>query len=598
MNRQHRLRLRVELLEDRSVPDAGPVTILDPNLQVTTVVNTGITQPIGIVFLSADDFFVLEKASGQVKRVIGGVVQPTPALDLAVNSASERGLLSMVLHPDFANNSFAYIRWTESSTGADTSVTAEVPFLGNRIDRFIWNGSTFTFDRNILSLRARQTDNVPVPGHPGTSNNNEAGNHDGGVLRFGPDGKLYHFMGDLGRRSQLQNLTTGPFLTAPFVDDTFGGPEPDNAHFTGMTTRLNDDGTTPTDNPFFAVGAAIGGEVGANIQKIFSYGHRNGFGMAFDPVSGFFWVTENADDAYAELNRVTAGMNGGWIQNAGPLSRMADFKFIETTMFNGSLQQVRYPPTRIAYTAAQAQAQMFMLPGATYVDPEFSWRFENGPAGTTFVSGDALGPEYNGTLWIGSARSNQMVGGTGGSLYRLRLTQDRMHVDVSGDPRLADRVADNLSKFGLTESETLQIGTNFGITPSIEQGPDGNLYVVSNTDNIIYRISRVSPRPGGKEGKPQDQPRPSGSSAAFANPFDGSPKQTAPNSAFTFDSAISTAGRIAPAPMAGSTSVDALFASLTTEDVNARPAQVESTLSIDSDDDLDGDLFLLADSAD
>jgi hypothetical protein len=69
-------------------------------------------------------------------------------------------------------------------------------------------------------------------------------------------------------------------------------------------------------------------------------------------------------------------------------------------------------------------------------------------------------------------------------------------VDVSADPRLADGVADNLfraQKFDGTESETLQIGRGFGITPDIEQGPDGNLYVVSNTDNAIYKISR---RPG------------------------------------------------------------------------------------------------------
>jgi hypothetical protein len=97
-----------------------------------------------------------------------------------------------------------------------------------------------------------------------------------------------------------------------------------------------------------------------------------------------------------------------------------------------------------------------------------------------------LGAEYDGTLWIGSARSFQQVGGNGGSLYRFDLTTDRLHVDVSADPRLADRVADNLfrpTKFDGTESETLT-------TPSIEQSPDGNLYVVSVTDNAIYKISR------------------------------------------------------------------------------------------------------------
>lgn len=499
-------RLQVERLEDRATPDTTPAAMLDPNLRVTTVLNTGITQPIGIVFLSTNDFFVLEKASGQVKRVINNVIQPTPVLDLAVNSASERGLLSMALHPNFPTTPFVYIRWTQSSTGADSTVTAEVPDVGNRVDRYVWNGSTLTFNQNIINLRSRQSDNVAVTGHPGTTNAGENGNHNGGVIKFGPDGKLYIYMGDQGRRGWMQNLPNGPFLTAPQVDDTIGtgGPAPDNAHLSGVILRLNDDGTAPSDNPFFAAGAAMGGEVGANIQKVYSYGHRNGFGMAFDPVSGSLWETENADDAYSELNRVIPGMNGGWIQFAGPLSRVNDWKFIETTQFGGALQQVRYPPTRAAYTASLAVSRMFMLPGATYVDPDFSWRYEIGPAGTTFVSGNALGPEYNGTLWIGSARSNQQVGANGGSLYRLRMTADRLHVDVSADPRLADRVADNLfrnQKFEGTESETLQIGTGFGITTDIEQGPDGNLYVVSNTDNAIYKISRATaPFAGGGAG--------------------------------------------------------------------------------------------------
>jgi glucose/arabinose dehydrogenase len=470
--------------------DTTPLTVLDPNLRVTTFLS-GLTQPIGIVFLSATDAFVLEKSTGIVKRVINGAVQAAPVLDLAVNSASERGLLSLVLHPNFPATPFAYIRWTQSSTGSDSTSISDVALLGNRLDRFVWNGSTLTLDRNLLMLRARQTDNLAVPGHPGTNNSSEAGNHNGGVLRFGPDGKLYLFFGDQGRRGWLQNLPNGPFVTDPLVDDGFGGPAPDNAHFSGVILRLNDDGTTPADNPFFAAGASIGGEAGANIQRIFSYGHRNGFGMAFDAASGNLWDTENADDAFSELNRIVPGMNGGWIQLAGPLSRIQQFKQIETTQFGSNLQQVRYPPTRIAYTAALAVARMFMLPGAVYRDPEFSWRYEIGPAGTTFVQGTALGSEYNGTLWIGSATSFQQVGGTGGSLYRLRLTADRLHVDTSADPRLADLVADNNNKYDGTESETLLIGRGFGVTPDIEQGPDGNLYVVSITDQVIYKISRV-----------------------------------------------------------------------------------------------------------
>jgi glucose/arabinose dehydrogenase len=424
--------------------------------------------------------------------VIAGALQPSPVLDLPVNSASERGLLSLALHPNFPATALAYVFWTESSTGADSGAVEDVALRGNRVDRYVWNGSQLTFDRNIVRLRAQQTDNVAVPGHPGTANPGELGNDNGGVIRFGPDGKLYVLTGDLGRRGWLQNLADGPFLSAPQVDDLFGGPGPDNAHLAGAILRLNDDGSTPGDNPFFAVGASIGGEIGANLQRVFSYGHANGFGMVFDPASGFLWETERGNDAYTELNRVVPGMNGGWIQLAGPRDRMLDFKLVETLLFSRSLGQTRYPPTRVAYQGTLALARMFMLPGAVYVDPDLSWKFDVGPSGAAFVSGTALGPAYDGTLWLGSARSFQQVGANGGSLYRLRLTADRLHVDVSGDPRLADRVADNLfraQKFDGTESETLKIGTGFGATPCLAQSPDGSLYVVSITDNAIYRIA-------------------------------------------------------------------------------------------------------------
>jgi len=475
-----------------SLADTTPPALLDPTLQVTTVLNSGIVQPIGIVFLGENDFLVLEKASGQVKRVINGVIQPNLVLDLAVNSASERGLLAMALHPNFPATPQVFIRWTESSTGVDTNVTANVQLLGNRVDRFIWNPATGTLtqDINIIRLRALQTDNIPVPGQPPTTANPGLnGNHNGGPILFGPDGKLYLFFGDQGRRGWMQNLSNGPFENAPFVDDTFGGPAPDNPHLSGVVLRLNTDGTAPSDNPFFAVGANMGGEVGANIQKVFSYGHRNGFGMAFDPYGTDLWVTENGDDTFSEINRVEAGSNGGWIQIMGPQHRFFDYKDIEVTMFGGALQQVRFPPTRLAQSPGNALVSLFMLPGAKYMDPELSWKFESGPAGTAFVSGTALGAGNEGTLWFGSSRANSQVGGTGGSLYRLRLSQNRKKVDVS-DPGLAEGVVDNLGKFEPTESESIVIGTGFGTTPDIQQGPDGNLYVVSITDGAIYKISR------------------------------------------------------------------------------------------------------------
>ena len=63
-----------------------------------------------------------------------------------------------------------------------------------------------------------------------------------------------------------------------------------------------------------------------------AYGVRNSFGLAFDPESGHLWDSQNGDDSFDELNRVEPGSNLGWIQVMGPISRVAQFKQIETTL--------------------------------------------------------------------------------------------------------------------------------------------------------------------------------------------------------------------------------------------------------------------------
>jgi hypothetical protein len=77
----------------------------------------------------------------------------------------------------------------------------------------------------------------------------------------------------------------------------------------------------------------------------------------------------------------------------------------------------------------------------------------------------------------------------GGHLFRFNLTGNRRAIGVD-DPRLEDRVADNNFKFDITESESLLIGTNFGIVTDIETGPNGNLFLVSLGHGAIYEISR------------------------------------------------------------------------------------------------------------
>jgi aldose sugar dehydrogenase len=156
----------------------------------------------------------------------------------------------------------------------------------------------------------------------------------------------------------------------------------------GVILRLHDDGTAPGNNPFFKFGASVEGEVGANLQKIFSHGHRNSFGMAFDPFSGRLCFRRTATTVSQNLTSSNPGMDGGWVQIASPVERIAQFKQIETshaidpvtmTSYFG-LRQVRWPPTLIADTPREALRRLFMLPGAHYRDPKLSWKFEVAPA--------------------------------------------------------------------------------------------------------------------------------------------------------------------------------------------------------------------------
>jgi hypothetical protein len=502
-------RLHVERLEDRCllshVPAADLPDMLDPNLGVRPVA-TGLTTPTSIAFLGSGDMFVLEKDTGKVQRVVGGAIQST-VLDLAVNNASERGLLGIALHPDFEDNGFVYLFWTARTAvpptdpffpdvirpadvpalGADTNDVLSVPLLGNRVDRFVWDGTSLAFDQNLIMLRAFQNDGAPLPAGQGDAAQPPLGNHDGGVITFGKDGKLYIIIGDVGRRGQLQNLPSGPTETGlgPTVqDDQFGGPEPDDAHFTGVIIRLNDDGTTPEDNPFFDVGAEIGGEVGANIQRMFAYGIRNSFGLAIDPFSGRLWATENGDDSFDELNLVAPGFNSGWIQIMGPLARFAQFKQIETTFGSQSLQQLRWSPEQIADSRAEAVDRLFELAGSRYSDPEFSWKFAVPPTALDFVESRALGSKLFRDL---------IVGNGAGQLMQFDLTGNRRDVQLSGRG-LRDRVDDNSAKFVPNESRRLIIGEGFGIITDVESGPNGRLYVSSIEHGTVYEVFPISQR--------------------------------------------------------------------------------------------------------
>ncbi len=261
----------------------GAQTLNDPQLQCEVLVS-GLSSPTTMAFVGPGDILVLQKNDGQVRRVLNGILQTTPVLDVAVHFSSERGLLGIGLDPDFLNTRFVYLYYTESATGGDTSSASSTP-LGNRVYRFVWNGS----GTGSLSAPALLLD---LPATPGP-------NHNGGVLAFGPEDALYAVIGELNRTGKLQNVPLGP--------------DPDD---TGVILRVDRDGRALPDNPFFDQPGPA-----SLMSRDFAYGVRNSFGLAFDPATGRLWESENGPSAFDEINMIVPGFNGGWTAIMGPDAR-------------------------------------------------------------------------------------------------------------------------------------------------------------------------------------------------------------------------------------------------------------------------------------
>jgi glucose/arabinose dehydrogenase len=344
-------------------------SVVDSGLAIQTLAPAGLLQPTGMRFIGPDDFFVIEKASGKVKRVHGGAVDEV--LDLSVASDSERGLLGIELHPDFASNGFVYLYHSLRSLPGDGSGTTS--WTGNQLDRWVWNGAQLVADPTFHAFT--------LPRDPAQAN---GPNHDGGVLRFGPDGKLYLTTGDLNR-SRIEQNNAAASLAAG----------------TGGIYRLEADGTLPADGPYAAHSDAA-------LRGLHAYGVRNSFGMAFDPRTQRLWDTENGPERMDEINLVDAGMNSGWTILMGPEARDPE---------------------------GQGRQDLVDLAlASTYSDPEFSFAVPIGITSIGFLAGSALGTGYDDAVLVGANNT--------GLLYLLRLNAARDGFVLSG--ALADLVADGL----------------------------------------------------------------------------------------------------------------------------------------------------------
>ena len=220
----------------------------------TEILASGLTVPWAIGQLPGGDLLVTERG-GDVLRVNNGTA--TTVFTLNLPNAGEGGLLGLAVHPDFDDNGTFYLYYTDSIGGA----------LQNLVQRFNLDGSTATAEDVVLS------------GIPGEFV------HDGGRIRFGPDGKLYIGTGDAAVPPRSQDLES----------------------LNGKILRINDDGTIPDDNPFGDSPVFIRG-----VRNSQAFGWRPDGAMIVGDHGPSGLPAEAGRDGHDEINLARGGDNLGW----------------------------------------------------------------------------------------------------------------------------------------------------------------------------------------------------------------------------------------------------------------------------------------------
>lgn len=224
---------------DKTQKDATLLTTVAENLEIAWA----------LVFLP-DGRILFAERPGRV-RIIDAkrILSSNPAAVINdVKHAGEGGLLGITIHPDFSANRFVYLYYTYSNINGNAL---------NRVARFEFRSEKLQNQKIIV-------DNIPG-----------ASNHNGGRIKFGPDGFLYIATGDVQNPSLAQNTNS----------------------LAGKILRVTDDGKPAPGNPFN--------------NTIYSYGHRNPQGLSWDE-NGNLWETEHGPITLDELNIIEEGKNYGW----------------------------------------------------------------------------------------------------------------------------------------------------------------------------------------------------------------------------------------------------------------------------------------------
>jgi glucose/arabinose dehydrogenase len=240
-----------------------------PTGYVDTLVAGGLQQPVSVDFAPDGRVFVTEQTD-RIRIIKDGQLLAEPFATLDVSSSGERGVLGVELDPDFASNGYLYVFHT-----------AKTPTLHNRVSRFTAAGDVAAPGSEQVIFDLDRLENGSLV-------------HNGGDLKFGPDGKLYISAGENGNGANAQSLTTT----------------------LGKMLRVNPDGSIPDDNPFFA-------QTTGDNRAIYAMGLRNPYTFDISP-AGRIFVNDVGAASWEEINDVVAGGNYGWPKVEGPNSAATD----------------------------------------------------------------------------------------------------------------------------------------------------------------------------------------------------------------------------------------------------------------------------------
>jgi glucose/arabinose dehydrogenase len=291
------------------------------------VVASGLDHPWSLAFLPGGAVLVTER-NGGLRRIEGGRMMRITGVPAVLNEG-QGGLFDVVLHPDFARNNLVYLSYAYGTKQAN----------GTRIARARLDGNTL---REVTPIYTA----MPLKRGPV---------HYGGRMAFLPDGTLVLTTGDgFDYREHAQKLDS------PL----------------GKIMRLTDAGKVPPGNPFSAIADAQ--------SAIWSRGHRNPQGLAWDPVRRALFAHEHGPKGGDEVNRITAGANYGWPVASHGMD------------YSGA--------TISPYTSYKGM-----------VDPLLTWVPSIAPSGLAVYRG-AMFPEWQGDLLVGALVDKEV--------RRVRLSPD------------------------------------------------------------------------------------------------------------------------------------------------------------------------------